>query len=110
MENQTKIYIPQINENQCAYVLDSETIRVLDSNNLNENVNYTDYFINSHYISKSGSILLTESVDCIRQDIITSDFYYRNDLSDILICFLIILFICFYFPTRIMARFFKRLR
>lgn len=109
MENTINVYLPSYYDHQCAIILDSNTIRVYDSIDINTNVSYTDYFINSHYLSTTGNILLTENVDCLSSDIITNDFYYRNDLSDILICFLIILIICFYLPYRIMCRFWKKL-
>ena len=109
MENTIKVYLPSFNDTQCAIILDSETIRVYDSIDINTNVTFTDYFINSHYLNKTGNILLTESVECLNSNLITNDFYYRNDLSDILICFLIILLFAFYFPFKIMCRFWKKL-
>ena len=107
-----KIYVPNLTTNNCVVVYDKDTIRVYDNEPIaNVSVNYVDYFVNSHYISKSGSIVYaTDSFNesCISDDDLTTDFYYRNDLDSIMIIFFVIVLICVYFPFKIFSRAFGR--
>ena len=51
-----KIFIPTYTNNSCIVVRDKDTIRVYDRHpQQNDTVNYTDYFINSHYLTNNGS-------------------------------------------------------
>lgn len=98
-----KIYVPEYNNSSCVYLYDKDTIRVLDTNTMN----YIDYYINSHYLSKNGHLDVFDET-CLSQSNLTSDFYYRNDLFEILGCFIIIALFCFYFPYKIISRGFGR--
>lgn len=98
------IYVPQYENFSCVYLYDKDTIRVL---NPYDNT-YTDYFINSHYVSKTGVNHDNLDIECINQNNLTTDFYYRNDLDSILVIFFIILIVCFYFPYRLFSRAFGR--
>lgn len=104
------IYVPNLNQNNCVVVLDKDTIRVFDSQpQSNVLVNYTDYFVNSHYLSKSGSIVYSDFLEtCESSSNLTSDFYYRNDFDSILVIFFIITLLCIYFPYKIFSRAFGR--
>ena len=58
-----KIYLP-VSESDTNYVsvIDKDTIRVFHSKpQIDDLVNYTDYYVNSHYLSKEGSITVNES-------------------------------------------------
>lgn len=107
-----KIYVPSFTSNSCVVVLDKDTIRVYDNQPLDfQEVNYTDYYINSHYLSKSGSIVYGDSsfIDsCISNNDLTSDSFYRNDIDSILIIFFILTIFCIYFPYKIFSRAFGR--
>lgn len=104
------IYVPTLNNNNCVVIYDKDTIRVYDTQpQSNVLTNYTDYFINSHYLSKSGSeVFATFNDTCISSNNLTTDFYYRNDLFEILGCFIIIALFCFYLPYKIISRGFGR--
>lgn len=106
-----KIYVPNTNA-QCYVIKDSNTIRAYESKpTLNTSVNYTDYFINTHYLSQNGTQQFSQYTilpTCIDNSLITDDFYYRLDLDSILIIFIIILIFCFYFPYKIITRLFGR--
>lgn len=109
-----KIYIPYENKNDfaCYSIYDKDTIRAYTTTpNYNTTTNYTDFYINSHYLNKTGqqtwnnySTLPT----CIDTDNISDNVFYRNDLNDILLCTFIILIVCFYFPYKIISRLFGR--
>lgn len=51
------IYLPDIvSSNNCAYVYDKDTIRVYETiPRNNTTISYTDYFINSQYLTRYGS-------------------------------------------------------
>lgn len=105
------IYLPvdDFSSFYCYSVLDKDTIRAYNNDPiLNQNISYTDFFINSHYLTKTGSELIQSVPVCINNDLLTNDVYYRNDLPDILIIFLIISIFAFYIPFRVVLRFFKK--
>lgn len=110
------IYIPSYSTNSCVTIdnINSGFIRVYDRYpTINSNVNYTDYFVNYNYMSRSGTQSFGNynvNVNCISHDRLSTDFYYRNDFDSILIIFLIILIIGFGIPFKIITRFFKRFR
>lgn len=106
------IYVP--NQNYACYVVqDSNTIRAYHTQpNYNSTVNYTDYYVNSHYLEKVGQQTWgnynTTLPTCMDKNLITNNFYYRNDFDSILIIFLIMSIFCFYIPLKIFSRLFKR--
>lgn len=108
------IYVPKFNANSCVTIdyINSGYIRVYDSvPQANRTINYTDYFVNNHYFSRTGSQNFGNyytSVSCTPINRVTDNFYYRADLDSILICFLIILIIGFLIPFKIVGRMFKR--
>lgn len=91
------IYLPvEITNNMCAYVYDRDTIRVYESRpQNNRTIAYTDYFINSHYISRTGTTTFnnysTLNYDCLPAENFSKSVSYRNDLPDILIIALILI-------------------
>lgn len=107
------LYVPD-NTFSCYVVNDANTIRAYHTNpNYNTVVNYTDYYVNSHYMSREGSQTFSNYSTlptCIDSNNLTTDFYYRNDLADILIIFSIIIIFGFLLPWKIISRFWKRLR
>lgn len=108
------LYVPNINNNNCVVVVNSETIRVYERQPVfNESINYIDYYVNSHYISKSGSEEFSRYQNlptCVQKNILTSSVEYRNDFNDILTIFLILTIIIVVIPTKIVFRLFRRLR
>lgn len=106
-----KIYVPD-SSSQCYVVRDSNTIRAYQTRPThNSEVNYIDYYINSHYLSQNGTQQFNNYSTiptCIDNSLITDEIYYRNDLDSILIIFIIIILFCFYFPYKIISRLFGR--
>lgn len=108
-----KIYIPNDSTYSSCYVVQSsDTIRAYDvSPAYNRTYNYRDYFINSDYIYRDGSGQWSNYATlpvCLSSDVITHDFYYRRDLSDILIVFSIFFFFVILIPYKICSRAFGR--
>lgn len=78
------IYIPEYQTNYCVEIIDKDTIRVFEDNDTSF---YTDYFINSHYISKQGQVDYDYIKSCSSLSF-TTDYKYRNDFPEI--CFITI--------------------
>lgn len=94
------IYVPEFTNNSCCYLYDSNTLRCYDSipqNNIT--VNFKDYFVNSHYLSRSGSTQFgsyyTLNFDCIDNNLFTTSYFYRNDATDIMLLFMLIIIFIF---------------
>ena len=106
------IYVPEYNNGNCAYIYNSDIIRVYDSfPTHNSVVNYKDYYIKSSYIYNEGSTSFgnySALPVCIANDRITTDVYYRNDFVYILVIFFLMSWICFYIPWKILLRLFRR--
>ena len=74
------VYVPNYKEGQCIEVLDKDTLRVFE----NETTSYySDYYINSHYISTQGQVEVNYQKNCSSLNF-TSIGYYRNDFPQIL--------------------------
>lgn len=104
------IYLPNT-DYACYVVRDSNTIRAYETQpRLNTNVDYTDYYVNSHYIYTNGTQQFGQyaTLPVCMGATITDNVFYRNDIADILITFIIIVLVCFYFPYRIISRAFGR--
>ena len=106
------IYLPdELQNNNCAYWLDSNTIRVYEyTPHQNSVVNYTDYFINSHYLTREGSNQFGSyynPISCISHDKFTNNYWYRNDIDSICITFATIFFVTMCPIVFIMKSFFK---
>ena len=106
------IYVPEYNQGNCAYIYNSDIIRVYDSQPRNNTtIAYKDYYIKSSYIYNEGSSTFgnySTLPTCINSNRLTTNVMYRNDMPDILVMFFIILLVCFYFPYRIISRAFGR--
>lgn len=104
------IFLPDT-DYACFVVQDSNTIRAYETTpRQNGSSNYTDYYINSHYIFKNGTQSWSNmsTLPTCSGATFTTNVFYRNDICDILITFFILLLICFYFPYRIISRAFGR--
>lgn len=107
------IYLPEdTTYNKCYVVQNENVIRGYDrvpSNNAT--YNYRDYYINSNYIYKDGTgqwSSYTTLPICLDNSVITNDFYYRNDICDILLIFVILVIFIVYIPIKIVFRIFKK--
>ena len=106
------VYVPEYNSNNCAYIYNSDVIRVYNSTpSHNTTISYKDYYIKSSYIYNEGSTTFSNYSTlpvCINSNRITTNVMYRNDIDSILVVFFILLLICFYFPYRLISRLFGR--
>lgn len=108
-----KIFLPVVvTSNNCAYINNNDVIRVYDFRGYNTYVTYTDYYINNHYITNTGTSYIGNNFNynCINESRFTTDIYYRNDIVQVLIYVLILTFVMVYIPFKILGRFFKRWR
>lgn len=112
MENE-KIFMPESSTYNKCYVVQSEgVIRAYDRlPGYNTSYNYRDYYINNSYIYRDGqgtwSNYSTLPI-CLDSDVITRDYYYRLDMPNILLMFLIINIFGIYLPIKLFSKIFKK--
>lgn len=107
------VYLPQDSTyNKCYVVQNEDVIRAYDTiPSNNTNYSYRDYYINSNYIYKDGQGQWSQYSTlpiCLDNNIITNDFYYRNDFADILTIFFIFSIFIVFIPFKIFSRAFGR--
>ena len=101
------IYLPDvITSSNCAYVYDKDTIRVYEEVPVvNATIDYVDYFINSHYITRSGSTSFgqwsTIQYNCIDYNNFSTNAIYRNDFPSIMIMAFIFIFVCWFLVSKL---------
>lgn len=107
-----KLYVPEYNNGNCVVIYNEGVIRVYEHiPTVNSSVNYREYFSNMHYAYRDGIqqfASYSTPPTCISNNDITTDIYYRHDLDRILVCFIIIIIFCFYFPYKLISRIFGR--
>lgn len=107
------IYVPQTEIYNKCYVVQSEgVIRGYDTVPRN-NVNYTyrDYYINSSYIYRDGNGSWSQYSTlptCLSSTDITNDYWYRLDLPNVLVMFLIVNIFGIYLPIKIFSKLFRK--
>lgn len=106
------IFVPEYTNSNCAYIYNSDIIRVYSRQpQHNTTVDYRDYYIKSSYIYNEGSTTFSNYSTlpvCINSNRITTNVFYRNDLSQILTILFVLLLVCFYFPYQLISRMFGR--
>ena len=110
----SKIYVPDLESYKCFVVRNDTTLRAYkEIPRNNSDIEYRDYYYNSNYLFQDGiqsfSSYTTLPV-CLDTNLLTNDFYYRNDFPNILIMFLIISIFCFYIPIKVFFRLIRRLQ
>ncbi len=110
-----KIYLPieNISDYKCYSVSDQDTIRAyVQQPQLDSSSQYVDFYINSHYLQKSGVQSWGQWNNtlpvCLSSNNITNEVYYRNDFDSILIIFLVLFIFIICLPYKIMSRAFGR--
>lgn len=107
-----KIYLPDsLTSSNCPYVYDKDTIRVYrETPRLNATIDYTDYFIHSDYISRTGSTTFGNytniNITCLPITDFSTNAIYRTDITNIFICAFIFIFMCWFLVSRIVRRLF----
>lgn len=110
----SKIYVPDLTSYKCYVVRNDSTIRAYkEIPQNNSDIEYRDYYYNSNYLFQDGiqsfSNYTTLPV-CLDPNLLTNDFYYRNDFDSILVMFLILSIFCFYIPIKVFLRLIRRLQ
>lgn len=106
------IYVPNVNDYQCIYIRDTNTIRAykqIPQNNFT--VDYVDYYINSQYLYNYGEQTFSQYTTlptCLDSSVLTNNIYYRNDFADICVVFCVLFFFIVIIPFKILFRFFRR--
>lgn len=103
-----KIYVPDLTNYKCFVVRSEEVIRAYKQTPTNNStIEYRDYYFNSNYLYQDGQQTFNQYSTlpvCLSNDLITDDFYYRNDFPDILVMFFIISFFVLFIPYKIFSR------
>lgn len=98
--------------NKCYVVQSSDVIRGYNKiPQNNTNYEYRDYYINSNYIYKDGTGTWSNYTTlpiCLSSNVITNDFYYRNDFDSILVMLLIMSIFIIYIPLKVVSKLFKK--
>lgn len=103
------IYVPDLDNYSYFRVIDNNTIRAYESSlSVGSDINYRDYFVNSHYLYNDGVETITSIPTFLDNDVLTDSFYYRNDFCDILIIFILLSLFCFYFPIKLFSKLFRK--
>lgn len=109
------IYLPidNVNDFACYSIYDKDTVRAYYTKPaLDSSSNYVDFYINSHYLQKTGTQSWgqwnSSLPTCLSSDLITTDYYYRNDFSDILLIFIIFAIVGIYLPFKLISRIFRK--
>lgn len=102
------IYVPNYDNTHCYVFQDTVILREYVTTNVGQENNFIDYNTSNHYTSIKGTHYLDRVPACINEADLTSDFYYRNDLSHILIIFLILFIFIIYLPWKLIMRFYGR--
>ena len=108
-----KIYVPEDSTYNKCYVVQSEGVirgyNVVPSSNTN--YSYRDYYIKADYIFRDGSgswSSYSTLPTCLDNSFITNDYWYRLDITNVLINVFIISLFGLYFPWRIFKSLFGR--
>lgn len=99
-----KIYLPINYVNNCN-VFNDNYIRSYTNNSHTE---WIDIYYKDNYAEKIGSTTYPPQVVCDNLNTYTSDIYYRYDITNILICFIILAIIFVYVPFKMFSRMFGR--
>ena len=105
------IYVPNIDSNTCYYFLDNTTIVELPNTySINQEYNARHISIDNHYQTYLKKIFITDSVNCINNNDLTSNYIYRSDIVSILLFFLFFMLLIIWLPYKFASRFWKWLK
>lgn len=102
------IYVPDLENYKCFVVKDSNTIRAYKSMpQIDEEIEYRDYFVNSHYLYNDGVELTNNLPVCVDSSSLTSFYAYRNDFAEILIIFFLLIGFVYFTISKLWRALFK---
>ena len=107
-----KVYVPNYESNNCAYMQSNNVLRVYEEQpQANSTLSYIDYMVDNHYLYRTGTSVFTSYSTlptCIDSQNITTNFYYRTDFDSILFIFAILFLFIIYIPLKLLSRLFGR--
>lgn len=105
------IYVPEYESYNCAYLNSSNILRVYDSVPIQgRTIDYREYAIDNHYVYRDGSTTFSNYSTlpvCLDDDVITTNFYYRTDISDIVFLFISFIGINYILISKLVKLFFR---
>ena len=107
------IYVPDLENYKCFVVKDTNTIRAYKLiPNRNTEIEYRDYYINSHYLYQDGTqsfgnYSTTYLPVCLDSSNLTTAYNYRNDFADIMIIFTLMVGIVWFMISKLIKIFFR---
>lgn len=103
------MYVPNYESGNCAYLYNDNFIRVYETTpTYNSSINYTDYLITSHYISRTGTQTFTSySTLPVCSDNVSTNFYDRVDIFEIIIIFVIFISINYLMISKLYKALFR---
>lgn len=109
-----KLFVPveNISDYACYSVYDRETIRAYRTMpRVDSSSDYTDFFVNSHYLEKTGTQTWSNYYSnlpvCVDNASLTNSYVYRNDFAEILIIFLIFVFVIYFIVSKLLKTLFR---
>lgn len=113
MEYDSIIYLPVSKDSYACFAFqNSETIRAYKTMPTNNSqVNYKDFYINSHYLTMTGTQNFSQYSTlptCIEKERITDAYSYRNDFADIMLIVTSFVILFGFVISFIIKQFFKR--
>lgn len=107
------IYLPvEITNSNCAYIRNEEIVRVYEQKpTTTGNYSYRDYYIHFDYNYTTGVSQFSQYStypDCLSTNLFTTNYFYRMDITNIVIIVICMLIVCFLFPLKLLSRFLGR--
>lgn len=103
-----KIYLPTEYLNKSCYQVNANYIRVFETTHNNSSNTVYDIYINQDYQVRQGTANYSSSTVCDRINTYTDEIYYRTDMPQILLMFIIFCMIMFILPLKVFLRMFRR--
>ena len=105
------IYVPDLENYECFVVRSEEVIRAYEEiPQNNTTITYRDYYYNSNYLYNDGEQSFSNYTTlpvCLSSEMVTDNFYYRNDFADILIIFIIMVGGAWFLISKLIKTFFR---
>lgn len=105
------IYVPDNNDSPCYYLQSNTVLRAYDTTpRYNGSSTYTDYMLDNHYLSRRGEQSWTNYStlpQCIAINDITTNYFYRTDITDICILALIFIGVNYFLISKLVKVFFR---
>ena len=108
------IYVPDNNDSACYYMQSNNVLRAYDTTpRLNGSSTYTDYMVDNHYLYRRGEQSwgsYSTLPQCLSSSDISTNYFYRTDITDICILFTIFVGINYLFISKLVKVFFRGIK